>query len=151
MIKFSLENSIWRQHKFIIPFKRMPWGQVSSNKLKMMLEKEILMDSTVRACVQHRFAAFQAGIINCSQAPTWKKQSGSLCVTSPAFIPKENEEASKIKNVCNRRQPSEYRLTGIMLKQKKKIYPKKPCHLLVHSGEIIQSLLFYSVSCTSAG
>lgn len=39
------------QYKFTNPLKIMPWGQVSSHKLKVILEKEILTDSTVKVHV----------------------------------------------------------------------------------------------------
>jgi len=39
------------QFKFTNSLKVNPWGQVSSHKLKVILEKEILTDSTVKVHV----------------------------------------------------------------------------------------------------
>lgn len=43
------------QCEFANPLKIMPWRQVSSHKLKVMLEKEMLTGSTVKVHVNPRF------------------------------------------------------------------------------------------------
>lgn len=46
------------QYKFTNPLKIMPPGQVSSYKMKVMLEKEMLTDSAVKVHVQTQVCLF---------------------------------------------------------------------------------------------